>query len=169
MLLRANYLVGMEQRSHLISPFVEHALSQMGNGFNYELKPNEANNCHHTRIHKNRLTLTAHFLGRGKNVRSMPKSAVTRAFLSVRNKDIFDLIENEDSEREVGYCWILHHGLCSPKGAILAIPNLKQTEIVACSELPLPTVSVAEVEEVKEDMIIKLLSPSEEFERENAG
>ena len=60
----SGYLVGMEQRSRLISPFVEYALSQMGHNFFSEIKPNKANNCHHTRIYKNGLTLTAHFLGK---------------------------------------------------------------------------------------------------------
>ena len=94
---------------------------------------------------------------------------MNRAFLSSRNKDIFDLIDDENSGLVPGYCWILHYGFRTPEAAILAIPNSQQTNIVARSEIPLPEVSNKEVEQIKEDMRISLLSLTEGLEEENAG
>ena len=76
----SNFLVGMDQRSHLLSVFVEYSLT-MVDGFLYEFKQNTAKNCWHTRIQKDDLVITTHFLGRGENYRKFSRTAICREIL----------------------------------------------------------------------------------------
>ncbi len=167
-LMRSNvvlnsFMIGMEQRSRLISVFIDHALTKL-NGFHYELRMNAARNCWHTRIHKNGLAVTAHFMGRG-NARKMARKAVHRSALAERN---FDLFEDEAPELEIsimhGYAWLLHGGFVTPKYASLAIPSRDQRSMSIPTELPLPAASKFEVEEIKEEIAIQLLSGKKEHE-----
>lgn len=163
-----NFMVGMDQRSRLISVFVEFALTKL-DGFTYELKPNAAHNCWHTRIFKNQLALTAHFLGRGNTSRSIPNSAINRAVLSSRNLELFaDESNDADIVGDIGYCWILHSGFMTPKFAGLAIPSRNQSAVIANTPLPLVDIEPSAIEQVREEMTIKLLT-GDEADEESTG
>ena len=163
-----NFMVGMDQRSRLISAFVEFALTKL-DGFTYELKPNAARNCWHTRIFKNQLALTAHFLGRGKTSRNMPNAAINRAVLSSRNLELFaDESDDADIVGDIGYCWILHSGFMVPKFAGLAIPSRDQSTVIASTSLPLVEIEPSAIEQVREEMTIKLLT-GDEADEESTG
>lgn len=154
----SNYAVGMEKRSLLISAFVEFEMSRL-EGFFTEIKTNTAKNCLHTRAHKNGITITAHFLGRGETPRNLPRAALHRAALAGRNLSLFDDASLEGiAPPDQGYCWLLHHGVIQPRYAALAIPTAEQDGIMACTELPLPPPHLSEVEHVREDMVIQLLA-----------
>lgn len=155
----SNFIVGMEQRSRLISVFVEHSLTNL-DGFTSEIKPNAAKNCHHARIYKNKFAITAHFLGRGKTPRKMPNSALNRAVLSDRNMSLFP---DEDttpdlSNVDMGYGWLLHSGFITPRDMSLAIPTRDQKNIFALTPLPMAEVKQSDVEQVHEEMVIKLIT-----------
>lgn len=155
-----NSIVGMEQRSRLISVFVEHSLAGVC-GFTSEIKPNAANNCHHTRISKNNFVITAHFLGRGARVRKLPNCAINRAMLSDRNMSLFPDEEGNIPDfcsENGGYGWVLHHGLVEPQTVSLAIPTRDQRDIYAFTPLPVVDVKVSEIEEIREEVSVKLIS-----------
>ncbi|VAW51832.1 hypothetical protein MNBD_GAMMA06-2049 [hydrothermal vent metagenome] len=161
-----NFIVGMEQRSRLISVFVDHALTKI-DSFNYEVKPNAANNCRHVRIYKEQLAITAHFLGRGKCPRKLPNKAINRAQLSERNMSLFpDDSEQPDISSELGYCWLLHSGFVTPRETSLAIPTRDQSSVHAITSLPLVDVEYSAIEQVREEMTIELISRTEQAENE---
>jgi len=161
-----NFIVGMEQRSRLISVFVDHALTKL-DGFNYEIKSNAANNCTHVRAYKSQLAITAHFLGRGSSPRKLPNKAIHRAQLSERNMSLFpEDNEHPDISGELGYCWLLHSGFISPRETSLAIPTRDQSNIHAITSLPLADVEYSAVEQVREEMTIELISRAEKIAHE---
>ncbi len=164
-----NFIVGIEQRSRLISVFVEHTLMNM-DGFTCEIKPNTAKNCHHARIYKNKFAITAHFLGRGKTPRKIPNLALNRAILSDRNMSLFP---DEDttpdlSIGDMGYGWLLHSGFITPRDISLAIPTRDQKSIYALTSLPITNVNQSDVEQVREEIAIKLIT-SNKIVAENAA
>jgi len=161
------FLTMMDKRSRLITPFVEHALSLI-DGFNYEFKPNNANNCWHQRLYKGKLAMTTHFLGKDGD-RKVPKKALHRAVLAGRN---YDLFAHEDKTIDISndhaYSWILHAGFLKPKFAALAIPTRDQLSISgSVVELPLLEADLEKVEIIREKEIIQLLTAHENIKKQN--
>lgn len=165
----SNFIVGMDQRSYLISVFVEYYLS-MVDGFLCEFKLNAAKNCRHTRIQKGGLVITAHFLGRGENYRKFSRTAICREILSHKNLDLFEFESNEpDLQTDSCYCQLLHAGFVAPKLAMLAIPTRDQSRIWASKLLSIEEPDLESVEMIREEIIIKLLSNSNEYEQISAS
>ncbi len=151
-----NFLTIWEKRAHLLTPCVEYALSRIEE-FHMEFKNNVARNCRHARFTKNKLTITAHFIGRNGE-RKIPKKSLNKGILAGLNGDLFEN-ENEvaDISNEHAYCWLLHSGYTSVKYAHLALPNRSQSNIVgSVLNLPLIDVHQSEVEEVVEQAPIEL-------------
>lgn len=166
----SNFIVGMDQRSHLISVFVEYSLTKI-DGFLYEFKLNAAKNCWHTRIQKGGLVITAHFLGRGGgNHRKFSRTAICREILSYRNLDLFeDESKEPDIQTDRCYCQLLHSGFVTPKDAILAIPTRDQLRIWTSKPLSIEEPDLESVEVVREELTIKLLSNTDEYEQNIAS
>src|SRR6266852_2508257 len=118
--------VGKELRPHLLRAFVDHSLMKLADqapGFVQEVRPNIARNCHHVRIQKGGLVLTAHYMGRKSPFRRMARFAVNRKNLSARNGELFDFESKDlDAFGDFGYAQILHGGYSSPELLLLVIP-----------------------------------------------
>lgn len=81
-LVMTNTRIGMEQRSRLISVFVEHSLTNI-DGFYYDFKPNVARNCWHTRIKKTILSSLPIFLVEETIIENFLEKLYTENFLTI--------------------------------------------------------------------------------------
>ncbi|SRR6266567_829475 len=166
--------VGMEQRAHLLRAFVDHGLMRFADereDFTHEIRPNNARNCHHVRIFKNQLAITAHFMGR-KKFRRYARVARNREFLAERNTA--DLFGYEDKFLDVfndtGYAQILHGGSADrPEFLKLVIPTRDQASIAAHMPLAIPEPDVVVAELIREEITLKVKNfKSEEDEGPDA-
>jgi hypothetical protein len=147
--------IGTEQRPHMLRAFVDYALMRYADtraGFYQEIRTNAANNCRHVRIYKNNLAITAHFMGR-RRFRRMARSAVNRAALAARNKDLFGFESAEaDVFADFGYAQMLHGGNSNPELLILAIPTRDQRGIAVATDLDIPAPDLVAAEQIREAM-----------------
>ena len=165
----SNFLVGMDQRSHLISVFVQYSLTKL-DGFLYEFEQNAAKNCWHTKIQKGGLVITTHFLGRGENHRKFSRTAICREILSHKNLDLFeDEGKEPDAQTDSCYCQLLHAGFVTPKHALLVIPTRDQLGIWASKLLSIEEADRESVEIIREELTIKLLSSDDESGQNSAS
>lgn len=161
---------GMQVRGHLITPFVEHALTLVP-GLTYELSVNEARNHRHVRYfkhtpHHGELALTSHFLGENpETARSGARSALNRAILAERNLDLFADTEGAATLPTHSYAWILHAGSASPREAYLALPSSSQRPQAVMS-LDLPEAEPSDVENIREQVTLSLRSQEQKNEQD---
>ena len=162
-----SFPVGVEQRSHLLRAFADHGLLRLADGrseFTHEIRPNNARNCHHVRIYKNGLAMTAHFMGRNRRrFRHFARSALNREMLAFRNTpDLFGYEQAElDLFKDMGYAQILHGGGGDiPELLKLVVPTRDQARIGAHMPLPIPAPDVVAAELIREEMDIQLKTRS---------
>lgn len=162
-IVTSNFVSGMQHRSDLINAFVEHALTNVAadSGFFFEPKPNDAKNHWHIRFHKDRLSLTSHFLGRNGK-RAKARSANCRAILASRNFDLFEdeTVPTTGNSTHI-YCQLLHSGFIRPDAICLVIPTADQSNVSHSMQLPIPEPIITNQEQIREEMTLKLLSVEE--------
>lgn len=163
---------GLDQRPRLINLFVEHNLATINRpGFHYEIKKNIAHNCSHVRLHKGKLTITAHFLG-STIPRKMARHAKYREPLAGLNNDWIDMLNNENSvNSEIDmYCHLYHFGLVNPSEIFLASPRKSQMEIIGIP-LQLPKLEKRKEDEEKIEesfaLIIKTIQDENEYQEKS--
>ena len=165
----SQFLPGIEQRSNLLNIFVQHALmklSDSSDSFFYEVKPNAAKNCRHTRIHKGTLSLTSHFVGRTCD-RASARSALYLAGLASKNYDLFDGADSAEAANLTHvHCQLLHGGWGVPQIISLVIPTADQQLLSHSMSLAIPDVNVTQEEQIREELTLRLLTGTQENEHE---
>ena len=158
---------GVELRSNFLNVFVQHALwrfAERTDGYYYEIKPNAARNCRHTRIHKGTLSLTAHFVGRGCD-RSSARSALYLGALASKNFDLFSSSDNVELPSHL-HCQLLHGGWVAPQVLSLGIPTADQSNLSHAMTLTIPKVNLTNEEKIREKISLQLLESTIEFRNE---
>jgi hypothetical protein len=165
---------GLDQRPRLINLFVEHNLTKIDRpGFHYEIQKNVARNCSHVRLRKDKMTITTHFLG-STAPRKMARFAKYRMPLAGSNYDLFDLFNNDESDKDNFegdiYCHLYHYGLRAPSQIFLAAPRKNQFGLLG-KPLILPTIEKRKEDEEKIeeslDLILRTISDEYNYKEKN--